>query len=71
MYEVMKKNPNLLVDNYTAGTERVVNQNYAFLMEAASLEYYTKLNCNVTQVGDWINEHEYAIGMRKGKSIAD
>lgn len=38
----------------------------AYLMESTSLEYYTQRNCDVTQVGDLIDDRNYAIGMAKG-----
>lgn len=59
--------PELLVDNNEEGLKRVQTENYAYLMESTSLEYYTERICNVTRVGDLIDERNYAIGMRKGE----
>lgn len=60
-------NPSVLVYENDEGLRRAQNENYAYLMESTSLQYYTERFCNVTQVGDLIDDRNYAIGMRKGK----
>ena len=54
-----------------AGMERVLNGNgnFAFLMEQKSIEYYTGKNCELTQIGDLLNERNYAIALPKGNKI--
>lgn len=66
MYKVMMANPSVLVEENDEGLLRTQNENYAYLMESTSLQYYTERFCNVTQVGDLIDDRNYAIGMRKG-----
>ena len=45
------------------------NGTFAFIMEQKSLEYYTRNNCGLTQIGGLLNERNYAIAMAKGKLI--
>lgn len=66
MYNVMKNNPDVFVEENHEGLNRAQNENYAYLMESTSLLYYTERVCNVTMVGDLIDDRNYAIGMRKG-----
>lgn len=66
MYEVMKKNEkDVFVDENDDGLKKVQKEDYAYLMESTSLLYYTERNCDVTMVGDLIDDRHYAIGMRK------
>ncbi|CBY09934.1 unnamed protein product [Oikopleura dioica] len=48
------------------GIQRVLDGNYAFLMEASSIEYLTILNCNLTQVGGLLDSKGYGIATPKG-----
>lgn len=66
MYNVMKDDPSALVEENHEGLARAQNENYAYLMESTSLLYYTERICNVTMVGELIDDRNYAIGMRKG-----
>lgn len=66
----MSSNPDLLVDENDEGLRRTMNENYAYLMESTSLLYYTERFCNVTMVGDLIDDRNYAIGMRKSMLFA-
>lgn len=66
MYNVMKHHPEVLVEENHEGLQRVQTENYAYLMESTSLNYYTERICNVTQVGGLIDDRNYAIGMKKG-----
>lgn len=65
MHKVMMLHPELLVEDNAAGLRKVQTEEYAFLMESTSLQYYTERYCNVTMVGDLIDDRNYAIGMRK------
>lgn len=70
MYQVMMLNEDkVLVEENKDGLHKVQNENYAFLMESTSLLYYTERYCNVTMVGDLIDDRNYAIGMQKGASL--
>lgn len=47
------------------GVERVMNGDYAFLMESASIEYLVERNCNLTQIGGLLDNKGYGIVTRK------
>lgn len=68
MYNYMADHPEYLMNNNDDGVERVSKENYAYLMESSSIEYITERNCNVTQVGDLLDDKNYGIGMRKSRS---
>lgn len=68
MYEYMKENPEYMTSTNAEGVERVVNENYAFLMESTTIEYITERRCTLTQVGSLLDEKGYGIAMRKSKS---
>lgn len=38
------------VSTYDDGIKKVLDSNYAFLMESTSLDYVVQRNCNLTQV---------------------
>lgn len=67
----MNNNPHLMTHDNEEGLAKVLNksENYAFLMESSTILYHTERKCNITQVGDLIDDKNYAIGMKKGKSI--
>lgn len=56
----------LVVDN-DAGVEKVLRENYAFLMESSSIEFIMERKCNVTKIGDLLDEKSYGIAMKKSK----
>ncbi|XP_011690714.1 PREDICTED: glutamate receptor ionotropic, kainate 2-like [Wasmannia auropunctata] len=66
MYEYMKANKKdvLVLDN-TAGVRKAIEEDYAFLMESASIEYLVERICEVSQVGDLLDEKGYGIAMKK------
>lgn len=63
----MMDNPELLTDDNDKGIERVDSgaEDYAFLMESASIEYTTERKCNLAQVGGKLDDKNYGIGMNK------
>ncbi|XP_012539056.1 glutamate receptor ionotropic, kainate 2 [Monomorium pharaonis] len=65
MYEYMTKNKDLLVKDNKIGLNKAINEDYAFLMESASIEYETERNCEVAQVGGLLDEKGYGIAMKK------
>lgn len=71
MYNYMMSDPTLLTSGNPEGIERVYNgsEDYGFLMESKSIEYETERKCNLTQVGDPLDDKNYGIGMRKSLSI--
>lgn len=50
------------------GVEKVLNENYAFLMESTSIEYIEQRQCNLTQIGSHLDAKGYGIAMRKRES---
>lgn len=66
MYEYMIRHE-LLVEDNKEGLEKVLDKqhNYAFLMESSTILYHTERICNLTRVGELIDDKNYAIGMRK------
>lgn len=63
----MESDPSLMTSGNDEGIERVYNgeEDYAFLMESKSIEYVTERKCNLTQIGDPLDDKNYGIGMRK------
>lgn len=70
MYNYMVQNPQYLTHDNNEGLERAINENYAYLMESSSIQYIIERNCDVTQIGDLLDDKNYGIGMRKGKAYA-
>lgn len=70
MYEYMIRHEHLLTNDNKEGLDKVLdkNENYAFLMESSTILYHTERICNLTQIGDLIDDKNYAIGMRKSNS---
>lgn len=67
MYKYMMDNPSLLTTDNVQGIDRVYNgiEDYAFIMESASIEYTIERKCNLTQVGAKLDDKNYGIGMSK------
>lgn len=49
------KKPPVFVKSYEEGITRVLQGNYAFLMESTMLDYAVQRDCNLTQIGKLIN----------------
>ena len=45
------KKPSVFVSTYEEGIKRVLEGNYAFLMESTMLDYNVQRDCNLTQIG--------------------
>ncbi|XP_043279268.1 uncharacterized protein [Venturia canescens] len=67
MHEYMQNNPDVMTSSNNEGVSRALdnNQNYAFLMESSSIEYITQRKCNLTQIGDLLDNKGYGIAMPK------
>jgi len=50
------------------GIAKVLEGNYAYLMESSTIEYVTNLNCNLTQIGGLLDSKGYGIATEKCKS---
>lgn len=61
------KKPSVFTTTYEEGIRRVLEGNYAFLMESTMLDYIVQRNCNLTQIGGLLDTkgthvlHELAI----------
>ncbi|KAI6219195.1 hypothetical protein M3Y99_01669700 [Aphelenchoides fujianensis] len=67
MWKYMQKN-DVFVGSNREGVQKVLTQNYAYLMESTSLEYETQQNCNLTQIGGVLGSKGYGIALQKNKS---
>ncbi|CEF66118.1 Ionotropic glutamate receptor domain and NMDA receptor family and Extracellular ligand-binding receptor domain and Glutamate receptor, L-glutamate/glycine-binding domain and Periplasmic binding protein-like I domain-containing protein [Strongyloides ratti] len=70
MWEYMK-NRDVFVSSNAAGVEKVLNENYAYLMESTSLEYEVQQNCNLTQIGGVLGSKGYGIALQKHSEWTD
>ena len=51
------------------GIQRVLDGNYAFLMESTMLDYTIQRNCKLMQVGGLLDSKGYGIGTPPGMTI--
>ncbi|XP_020840523.1 glutamate receptor ionotropic, kainate 4 isoform X2 [Phascolarctos cinereus] len=65
------KQPSVFVKSTEEGIARVLNSNYAFLLESTMNEYYRQRNCNLTQIGGLLDTKGYGIGMPVGSIFRD
>lgn len=65
MYNYMMENPHLSPSDNTQGLRWAQTKNYAYLMESSSIEYIIERECDVTQLGNPLDEKGYGIAMRK------
>ncbi|XP_055331757.1 glutamate receptor ionotropic, kainate 2-like isoform X2 [Paramacrobiotus metropolitanus] len=66
MFKWMQENPHVsTVQDYEEGLARVLQGNYAFLMESTMIEYATARDCNLTQIGGLLDSKGYGIGTPK------
>ncbi|XP_046833822.1 glutamate receptor ionotropic, kainate 2-like isoform X3 [Vespa crabro] len=68
MYNYMMSNDDVLTKDNDEGLTKVLQENYAFLMESSSIEYIIQRECNVTKVGGLLDQKGYGIAMRKDSS---
>jgi glutamate receptor, ionotropic, invertebrate len=45
------RKPSVFTSTYEEGIKRVLEGNYAFLMESTMLDYIVQRDCNLTQIG--------------------
>lgn len=67
MYNYMQQNPDQLPSDNAQGLRWAQTKNYAYLMESSSIEYIIERNCDVTQLGNPLDDKGYGIAMRKSK----
>lgn len=63
----MENRPSVFVSSYEEGVQRVLEGNYAFLMESTMLDYMVQRDCNLTQVGGLLDSKGYGIATPMGK----
>ncbi|EEB18839.1 glutamate receptor, ionotropic kainate 2 precursor, putative [Pediculus humanus corporis] len=65
------KKPSVFVPSYDEGVKRVLDGNYAFLMESTMLDYVVQRDCNLTQIGGLLDSKGYGIATPKGSPWRD
>ncbi|XP_051921872.1 glutamate receptor ionotropic, kainate 3 isoform X2 [Hippocampus zosterae] len=72
MWAFMSSKPSTsLVKSIEDGVQRVLKSDYALIMESATIDYVTRRNCNLTQVGGLIDSKGYGIGTPLGSPYRD
>ncbi|CAG7826150.1 unnamed protein product, partial [Allacma fusca] len=71
MWRYMESRPNVFVPTYEQGIKRVLQGNYAFLIESPMLDYVVQRDCNLTQIGGLLDSKGYGIAMPKGSPWRD
>lgn len=61
------KKPSVFVSTYEEGIQRVLDGNYAFLMESTTLDYIVQRDCNLTQIGGLLDTKGYGIATPIGQ----
>lgn len=67
MWQYMTNNKHVFAKSYDEGLSRVLQGDYAFLMESTMLDYMVQRNCNLTQVGGLLDSKGYGIATPMGK----
>lgn len=71
MWTFMKEaKPDVFVNSNEEGVNRVLtakNSLYAYLMESTGIEYEIETNCELKQVGGWLDTKSYGIAMPLSK----
>ena len=65
------RKPPVFVKTYEEGVQRVLEGNYAFLMESTMLDYAVQRDCNLTQIGGLLDSKGYGIATPKGSPWRD
>jgi len=65
------KKPSVFVSDYEEGIKRVIESDFAFLMESTMLDFVVQRNCNLTQIGGLLDSKSYGIGTPKGSPWRD
>ncbi|GLV33810.1 uncharacterized protein CBL_11303 [Carabus blaptoides fortunei] len=65
------RKPSVFVPTYEEGIRRVLDGNYAFLMESTMLDYIVQRDCNLTQIGGLLDTKGYGIATPMGSPWRD
>ncbi|XP_050440989.1 glutamate receptor ionotropic, kainate 2-like [Adelges cooleyi] len=71
MWEFMAKHNSAFVSTYDEGTKKVLEGNYAFLMESTMIDYAVQRDCNLTQISGLLDSKGYGIATPKGSVWRD
>ncbi|XP_068425280.1 glutamate receptor ionotropic, kainate 3 isoform X1 [Clinocottus analis] len=72
MWAFMSSKPSTsLVKSIEDGIQRVLKSDYALIMESTTIDYITRRNCNLTQVGGIIDSKGYGVGTPLGSPYRD
>uniref|UniRef100_A0A672GIG2 Glutamate receptor n=1 Tax=Salarias fasciatus TaxID=181472 RepID=A0A672GIG2_SALFA len=72
MWAFMSSRPRTsLVKSIEDGIQRVLKSDYALITESTTIDYITRRNCNLTQVGGLIDSKGYGIGTPLGSPYRD
>lgn len=65
MWAAMESTPSVFTKSNDEGVERVLKGKrlYAYLMESTVLEYIVERQCELMQVGGWLDYKTYGIAM--------
>lgn len=67
--DYLNANPDVLMTNNTEGKKRVMGGNYAFFMESSTIEYESKQECGLREVGSKLDTKGYGIAVKKGSPL--
>ncbi|XP_051161373.1 glutamate receptor ionotropic, kainate 2-like [Leptopilina boulardi] len=65
------KKPSVFVPTYEEGIQKVLQGQYAFLMESTMLDYIVQRDCNLTQIGGLLDSKGYGIATPMGSPWRD
>ena len=72
MWNFMERHEeDVFVNSTKDGLDKVLNDNYAFLLESTMNEYVTQRNCQLMQVGGLLDAKGYGIATPRGTSRTD
>lgn len=71
MYEIMERANPPVWASIEEGERRVLQGDYAYLSESSSIEYRVERNCDLMQVGNWLDSKGYGIGLPKDSDLTD
>ncbi|KAK3583893.1 hypothetical protein CHS0354_033669 [Potamilus streckersoni] len=65
------KEPSVFTKTYEEGIQRVLQGKYAFFMESTAIEYITQRNCQLMQVGGFLDSKGYGIATPINSPLKD
>ncbi|UXI21906.1 hypothetical protein NH340_JMT07849, partial [Sarcoptes scabiei] len=71
MWRFMQEHPENFVNSYEEGRDRVLEGEYAFLMESTMIDYMVQRDCNLVQIGGLLDSKGYGIATQKGSEWKD